>query len=354
MRTGPGGPTPPATRATPDWPRLFFSEELQDIAAAKRICAECPVLADLPRGRARSARAVGRVGWTAPAERQDPRQQAPPGPAPEGAPAGGSVAGHPDPRAPADGVERRSGSRSSRLGDGETAPGRRPDRPASAGCLAGTVMTRSCPPTSRLPNRPAAAPDPGSRQLDRRTVGISVLIALIARARRGAWWPRPLDAGTTSDASAVRHARPSPPRPRSTRRRRCGTRIARRSTAGATTLAAHVRNGRPTVVNFFSTTCTPCVTEMPALERVHRSRRDVSFVGIDVQDQVGSGTQADQADRHHLRGPARPSRRSAAKPSAASACPTTVLIDRNGRVVDTHTGALTERALVSLIQRKLG
>lgn len=29
---------------------LFFSEELQDIAAAKRICAECPVMAECLEG----------------------------------------------------------------------------------------------------------------------------------------------------------------------------------------------------------------------------------------------------------------------------------------------------------------
>jgi len=29
---------------------VFFSEELQDIAAAKRICAECPVMADCLEG----------------------------------------------------------------------------------------------------------------------------------------------------------------------------------------------------------------------------------------------------------------------------------------------------------------
>ena len=34
---------------------LFFSEELQDIAAAKRICADVPGAGRLPRRRARSA-----------------------------------------------------------------------------------------------------------------------------------------------------------------------------------------------------------------------------------------------------------------------------------------------------------
>jgi WhiB family redox-sensing transcriptional regulator len=35
---------------TGDLTSLFFSEELQDIAAAKRICAECPVMAECLEG----------------------------------------------------------------------------------------------------------------------------------------------------------------------------------------------------------------------------------------------------------------------------------------------------------------
>ena len=35
---------------TGDMTNLFFSNELQDIAAAKRICAECPVMAECLEG----------------------------------------------------------------------------------------------------------------------------------------------------------------------------------------------------------------------------------------------------------------------------------------------------------------
>lgn len=37
-------------RQTPDAQSLFFSEELGDISAAKRICAECPVIAECLEG----------------------------------------------------------------------------------------------------------------------------------------------------------------------------------------------------------------------------------------------------------------------------------------------------------------
>lgn len=41
--------------------------------------------------------------------------------------------------------------------------------------------------------------------------------------------------------------------------------------------------GKPAVINFWASTCAPCVKEMPLMEQVHRELGDaVSFVGVDV------------------------------------------------------------------------
>ena len=43
--------------------------------------------------------------------------------------------------------------------------------------------------------------------------------------------------------------------------------------------------GSPVVVNFFASTCVPCITEMPALEEVHAEFGDrVEFLGLAVFD----------------------------------------------------------------------
>jgi len=104
--------------------------------------------------------------------------------------------------------------------------------------------------------------------------------------------------------------------------------------------STHDYRGKPVVVNFFSSTCVPCQTEMPALEQVHRKAGDkVVFLGLDVQDTVASGKafvesvgvtwdlgrDPDAAILQSLGG---------------TALPTTVLLDANGKVVYQHLGKL--------------
>ena len=54
--------------------------------------------------------------------------------------------------------------------------------------------------------------------------------------------------------------------------------------------------GRPVVLNFWASWCTPCRDEAPALERAWQTYRDrgVAFVGVNIQD-------TDDAARAHLR-----------------------------------------------------
>lgn len=121
----------------------------------------------------------------------------------------------------------------------------------------------------------------------------------------------------------------------------------------ATTLASRVGHGAPTVVNFFSKTCPPCVTEMPAFERVHRSRDDVRFVGIDVLDRVGPARELIKQTGITYE-PLRDPHQDLLRAVGGVGLPTTLLIDGNGRIVASHTGALTEAALRKLLDRKLG
>ena len=109
---------------------------------------------------------------------------------------------------------------------------------------------------------------------------------------------------------------------------------------GSTTSFAAYR-GKPVVVNFFSSTCVPCQSEMPALERVHQTLGDqVTFLGMDVQDTVEGGKAFVETvgitwelgrdpDAAVLQGVVR-----------GTGLPTTVVLDRDGKIVFTHLGQL--------------
>jgi cytochrome c biogenesis protein CcmG/thiol:disulfide interchange protein DsbE len=112
--------------------------------------------------------------------------------------------------------------------------------------------------------------------------------------------------------------------------------------------------GKPLVVNFFASYCTPCIKEMPALQKVHRQTGDrVQFLGLAVSDRISEARRL--IARTKITYP------TAQDPDAdvltavnAYNLPTTVLIDAAGKIVGTHTGALTSSQLRSLLADKLG
>ena len=96
--------------------------------------------------------------------------------------------------------------------------------------------------------------------------------------------------------------------------------------------------GTPTVVNFFSSTCTPCITEMPAFEEVYQERQaagEVAFLGLAVADRTDDALALVEQTGRHLpdrRGQGRVGDQRARR---ASLLPTTVLLDADGEIVST-------------------
>jgi cytochrome c biogenesis protein CcmG, thiol:disulfide interchange protein DsbE len=103
----------------------------------------------------------------------------------------------------------------------------------------------------------------------------------------------------------------------------------------------------PVVVNFFGSWCAPCIREMPGFERVHTDLGDqVSFVGMAYRDtranaratvaktEVTYPTYADRDD-------------AALTYFGGLEMPTTVFMDKTGKVLDVNNGALSEKELRS-------
>jgi len=108
---------------------------------------------------------------------------------------------------------------------------------------------------------------------------------------------------------------------------------------GSTTSAVAYR-GTPVLVNFFASTCQPCLKEMPALEQVKQEAAGkVRFVGIDVGDTVAATRSFVEAVGVSWDIGRDPDGTLAAS-VGSSGLPTTVVLDTEGTVVFNHRGAL--------------
>jgi thiol-disulfide isomerase/thioredoxin len=105
----------------------------------------------------------------------------------------------------------------------------------------------------------------------------------------------------------------------------------------------------PTVVNFWSSSCAPCRTEMPAFDAVHRSSAGVTVVGVDVNDTEAAGAEMVERTGVTYRN-ARDPRGELLAAFGGSALPYTVVLDTEGTIVDEHVGALSEAELLALLR----
>jgi peroxiredoxin len=103
--------------------------------------------------------------------------------------------------------------------------------------------------------------------------------------------------------------------------------------------------GKYRVIDFWSSTCSACRTELPALQREHSAvGSGVEFIGVDVDDAVAAGRSfaaAAGATFPSLRDPDG----SAAGAWRVTGLPYLVIVDPQGKVVIRHPGAMTQEQL---------
>lgn len=112
--------------------------------------------------------------------------------------------------------------------------------------------------------------------------------------------------------------------------------------------------GRPVVVNFFASFCTPCIEEMPAFEEVHQELGDqVTFLGLAVADRGDDALDLVKRTKVTYR-TAQDRDGSVIEAFGGTLLPTTVLLDADGEVVARRLGALSADDLRELLDEELG
>jgi len=109
--------------------------------------------------------------------------------------------------------------------------------------------------------------------------------------------------------------------------------------------------GKPVVMNFFSSTCIPCRTEMPAFEQVHRTVGDsVVFLGMNVQDTVEGGKAFAESVGITWELGRDPNAAILQGKFGGVGLPTTAVLDRDGRTVFVRLGTLDSAELTKQLR----
>jgi thiol-disulfide isomerase/thioredoxin len=123
---------------------------------------------------------------------------------------------------------------------------------------------------------------------------------------------------------------------------------------GAPEVALAGFRGRPVVVNFWASTCAPCIREMPALEEVHQAAGDeLAVVGVAVNDRVDAALElaASTGVTYPL---AADPRGEYFTEAGATLLPTTLVFDADGELRRRLTGEITAGDLVEVLAEETG
>lgn len=113
-------------------------------------------------------------------------------------------------------------------------------------------------------------------------------------------------------------------------------------------------DGKPLLINVWSSTCVPCVSEMPALEKVWQANKnDITVLGLDYLEPPELGqAMANQTGVTYPLG--RDSKGTLLRALGGVGLPYTVLVGENGTILATHSGALTEAQFTELVKTATG
>ena len=113
-------------------------------------------------------------------------------------------------------------------------------------------------------------------------------------------------------------------------------------------------SGKPVILNFWATWCPPCRSELPAFDKLYRQYgNEVSFMMIDLTDgdrETVEGVKKFISENGYTFPVYYDTEGRAAEAYNVSSIPFTVAVGRNGNIVGTHLGAMSEATLEKLIK----
>lgn len=107
--------------------------------------------------------------------------------------------------------------------------------------------------------------------------------------------------------------------------------------------------GKPVLVNFWASWCVPCRKEGPHLARFARERSSAQLVGVDFQDAKGDALAFVREFEWSFPNVRDPRGRIAGEYGLAG-LPTTYVVDAQGRIASTLTGAQTFESLTRAVE----
>lgn len=110
--------------------------------------------------------------------------------------------------------------------------------------------------------------------------------------------------------------------------------------------------GKWVLINFWATWCPPCLEEMPALQQLHETRKDLVVIGIAMEYQDVAYVKQFADDLLVSFPIVLGDRKIAAQIGKVPGLPTTYLYNTEGQIAAYHVGALTREAVERYIDSK--
>jgi thiol-disulfide isomerase/thioredoxin len=127
--------------------------------------------------------------------------------------------------------------------------------------------------------------------------------------------------------------------------------VALTTLAGEPTDLAQQAAGKPMVVNLWATWCPPCRREMPVLAAAQKKETEIRFVFADQGEDATTVQRYLGETKLDLANVLLDADGAIGKEVGAMGLPTTLFYNAEGRLVDTHVGALSDATLASKLDR---